>query len=169
MRQRFTRRADGRFELGLAAAERELLRSLPQQVQQLLADRAPAANRVFPVAYPDDPAAEAEYRQLMGPELLQSHRESLAVVTSTADADSIDGSELHCWMDGLEVLRLVLGTQLDVQEGMDLPTGPVDGPDADSPDAMRLAVYHYLTALQGEAVDALTSLLPDLGDPPEPG
>ena len=49
----------------------------------------------------------------------------------------------------LESLRLVLGTQLDVTEESYGPFDPAD------PDAPRLALYHWLSWLQEEVVQAL--------------
>jgi hypothetical protein len=46
--------------------------------------------------------------------------------------------------------RLVLGTRLDVTEETDF--GAVD---AEDPEAQELAVYAYLTWLQGELVEAV--------------
>ena len=81
MLHRFLPTDDGRFRLGLEPAERDLLRTLPQQVAQLLPDRAdPDVARVFPTAYVEDKAAEAEYRSLMGPELLRAHQQALDTV-----------------------------------------------------------------------------------------
>jgi hypothetical protein len=156
-RRRFTRDRQGRYHPHLQLAERELLESLPRQAQQLLVEDDPAAFRLFPPAYADDPAAEAEYSALMAESLRTRHQEVLDTLASTVGADSIDEEQLQQWMAAVEVLRLVLGTQLDVQEDMrDI--------DPEDPDAPRYAVYAYLSMLQDEIVDALASTLPDAGN-----
>ena len=165
MPYRFLPTDDGRFRLGLESAERDLLRTLPQQVAQLLQDPTdPDVARVFPTAYVEDEAAEAEYRSLMGPELLQAHQQALDTMVATVGGDMIDEEQLHRWLGGLEVLRLVLGTQLQITEETELPE-----PDLADPRSMHLALYGYLTALQDEAVRALSGLLPEVSDDDDGG
>ena len=116
-RHRFRRDRQGRFRLGLEDPERNLLSMLPRQVQELLEQDDPSTARVFPVAYTDDARAEADYREMMGTQLLHQHQRSLDTLAATAGAATIDESEIHEWLDAVEVLRLVLGTQLDVSRG----------------------------------------------------
>jgi hypothetical protein len=158
-RSRFKRDRQGRFRVGLEGPEQQLLAMLPRQVQELLETDDPSTTRVFPVAYPDDAGAEADYREMMGSQLLQLHQRSLDTLSATAAAVTIEESEIHEWLDALEVLRLVLGTQLDVSE--DAPM--VEDSD---PRAAQFTVYHYLSMLQGEIVDALAAALPDAGTAP---
>jgi hypothetical protein len=96
---------------------------------------------------------------MLGGQLLQQHQRSLDTMAATAAAVTIDESEIHEWLDALEVLRLVLGTQLDVSE---------DAPmvEESDPRAAQFTVYHYLSMLQGEIVDALAAALPDAGTAP---
>lgn len=142
--------------MGLEGPEQQLLSMLPRQVQELLEQDDPSTARVFPVAYTDDARAEADYREMMGSQLLQQHQRSLDTLAATAGAPSIDESEIHEWLDALEVLRLVLGTQLDVSEDGNLL-------DSADPRSAQFTVYHYLSMLQGEIVDALAAALPDEG------
>jgi hypothetical protein len=155
-RHRFSRDRHGRFRTGLGAAERELLKVLPSQAQSLLESHDESTRRVFPVAYPGDERAEDDYRQMMGTHLLDRHRQSLETLASSVDAPTVDEEELHQWLDALEVLRLVLGTQLDVGED------PLTF-DENDPLAPQYAVYGYLSALQGEIIDSLSESLPDEG------
>ena len=156
-RRRFVRDHDGRIRPGLDRAGRELLRSLPRQAQTLLEHDDPSAARLFPVAYPGNETAESEYREMMGSQLLQRHQHALDTLASTVDAPSIDEDELRLWMGALEVLRLVLGTQLDVSEDM-TEVDPFD------PEAQQFAVYQYLSILQSEIVDTLAEALPPVED-----
>jgi len=152
------RRRDGmRYTLKLSVQERGLLRMLPKEAQGLLEEPDnPTMRRVFPVAYPQDPEADSNYRDLVGSELVRKHRDELEVLSSTADAPDLDVVQLGQWLGAIEVLRLMLGTSLDVGEDpQDLPT--------DDPRSSQLAVYRYLSWLQGEVVDALASSVPDVG------
>jgi hypothetical protein len=155
-RRRFRRDRQGRFRVGLEGPEQHLLSILPRQVQELLEQDDPSTARVFPVAYPEDARAEADYREMMGAQLLNQHQRSLDTLAATAGADTIDDGEIHEWLDALEVLRLVLGTQLDVSE---------DGTTVEESDprAVQFTVYHYLSMLQGEIVDTLADALPQAG------
>ncbi len=125
-RRRFARDRQGRIRPGLEAPERELLRMLPQQARELVDHDDPTAQRLFPVAYPDDAAAQSDYREMMGTQLLEHHQHALDTLVSTIDAATIDLDELHGWLGAVEVLRLLLGTQLDVSEDMvdTDPSGP---------------------------------------------
>ncbi len=155
-RGRFRRDRQGRFKVGLEGPEQQLLAMLPGQVLELLEQEDASTARVFPVAYTDDARAEADYREMMGGQLLQQHQRALDTLASTAAAASIDESEIHQWLDAVEVLRLVLGTQLDVSEGaLDV--------DVDDPRIDQFTIYHYLSMLQEEIVGALAAALPDEG------
>jgi len=155
-RRRFTRDRHGRIRPGLELPERELLRLLPDQARDLVDPGETSAQRLFPVAYPDDEAAQADYHEMMGSQLLEHHHDALDVLAGTIDEATIDEDDLRGWLGAVEVLRLVLGTQLDVSED------PVDiGPD--DPRADQFTVYQYLSMLQGEIVDALAAGLPRAG------
>jgi hypothetical protein len=148
---------NGAFRVQLRRIERDLLRRLPGQALAMMEDRHPATSRLFPVAYVDDPVAEAEYQQTVGASLLDGRRRSLDALAATADAQVLDVEQLHQWIDGLETLRLVLGTLLDVTEDAVAP------PPGDTR-AELFAVYQYLSALQDEAVTAATTALPEVAD-----
>ena len=55
----------------------------------------------------------------MGGELARKHHDELEVLSSTADAAEIDSTELGQWLGAIEVLRLMLGTSLDVSEELE--------------------------------------------------
>jgi hypothetical protein len=156
VKRRFTRDRQGRFRTGLGAGERQLLKALPSQVQALLEERDPSTQRVFPVAYPADEEAEGEYKAMMGGHLLNRHQHALDILSATIDSPSVGDDEIREWLDALEVLRLVLGTQLDVGEE------PVELNESD-PKAPQLAVYSYLSMLQGEIIESLSAELPEEG------
>ncbi len=149
-----SREPDGSFRVRLGAEERLLLATLPQQAAPLLASDDPSVRRLSPPAYPDDDTADTEYRLLVGSELLDGRRAALRVLERTADAETLTPEDLDGWLGALETLRLVLGTQLDVTEATGLE--PLDD---DDPDAPRLALYHWLSWLQDDVVQALSDAL----------
>ena len=152
--RRIERDRKGGYRLRLPAEERELLRSLPAQLREVLETDDPSLRRLFPPAYADDPDAEDEFRRLMRDELLEGKLAALGIVEETAGADHLTGEQLEGWLGALESLRLYLGTQLDVtEETYDLLLHP------DDPSAPALALYGYLSWLQEQAVEALSASL----------
>jgi hypothetical protein len=137
------------YEVPLGAHNREVLRSLSEQLRSALASAPEDASlrRLFPPAYVSDLEAEAEYRRLMGPDLDERRAEALGTLASTADATELSQEQLEAWLRALNDIRLWLGTLLDVSEDED------DG--TDEPDPPHL-LYYWLTGLQGWAVDALS-------------
>ena len=148
------RTRDGGFALHLSGDERELLRSLPGELRELLGTRDSSLRRLTPPAYPDDPRQEAEYRELVGEDLAEQRARSLEVMESTIDAKRLDEEQLTAWLGALNDLRLVLGTKLDVTEEM-YEEG-LSERDRRSP---AFAVYLYLGWLEEQVVAALAESL----------
>jgi hypothetical protein len=143
LRRPVKRTRSGRYQLHLSGVERDLLRSLPGQLNELLGTDDPSLRRLFPPAYTDDPIAESEYRGLVGDDLVASRRAALELMAATVDAGELDEAQLTGWLSALNDIRLVLGTQLDVQED--------DGGRRGS----EYEVYRYLTYLEEMVVEAL--------------
>ena len=161
MRRRGIRaRRDGTYRVELPDAERDVLAALPEQLREALDADEPTLYRLFPPAHAEDDATNEDYARLVGPTLVAEKLQALAELERTARATRLDEEELGAWLGAIESLRLVLGTQLDVTEES---YGPLDPSD---PDAPRLALYHWLSWLQEEIVQALAATLPD---PPESG
>jgi hypothetical protein len=152
--RRIQRDRKGGYRLRLPAEERELLRSLPSQLREVLKTDDPSLRRLFPPAYADDDDANDEFRRLMRQELLDGKLQALRIVEETAGEEHLSGEQLEAWLGALESLRLFLGTQLDVQE--EIYERAID---PDDPDAPALALYGYLSWLQEQAVEALSSSL----------
>jgi len=150
-------RRDGTFRVRLPSDERDVLAALPGQLREALDADEPTLYRLFPPAHADDDAANAEYTSLVGASLLDGKLRALEHLERTAHADTLTEDDLGAWLGGLESLRLALGTQLDVREES---YGPLDTTD---PDAPRLALYHWLSWLQEEVVQALATMLPPDG------
>lgn len=152
----FRRRGD-RVEVRLPPEERELLRSLPGNVREALAeldpDHAeddPAAARLFPSAYKDHPENDKEFRRLMHQELASGRLAAFDAFEATVDAESLDQAQAEAWLRAVNDTRLLLGVRLEVTE--DDASRRVEVGD---PRAAALAVYHFLTWLQEELVEAL--------------
>ncbi len=156
-RRRWVRRVGpGRYAVRLSDQERELFASLVDQLRALLTDSTddPHVRRLFPTAYHDDAERDREYQQLARDDLLTRRLAALDVIAGTLDAGELDEAQLSAWMGGVNDLRLVLGTVLDVSED-GTPPGPND------PEAPTFAVYGYLTEVLDSIVEALTDGLGD--------
>jgi Domain of unknown function (DUF2017) len=156
-RPRVSRAGDGTYRLRLNADERAVLGTLVAQLRELLTDgQDPALRRLFPPAYADDPARDAEWRALVGDDLLARRLRAVDLVESTLAEKRLTEEQLTAWMGAVNDVRLVLGTKLDVDEDMD----EIDPTD---PDAPVLAAYTWLGWLLSEVVDVLAAGLPAKG------
>ena len=152
-RGRVRRTRKGMYRLDVPDNEREILRRLLPQLRTVLADEEPAderARRLFPPAYTDDEAADAEYQRLMREDLVASHLAALDLVEASLDANELTEGQLVAWMSAVNSVRLVLGTLLDVDEELDIGRLPNATPDIES-----YALYAYLSNLLGDMVEAL--------------
>lgn len=153
-RRPFRRRRDGRFDINLDPDERELVRSLLDQLRDLLLADDPNLRRLFPVAHADDPEEEATYQELVHGQLIESRFAAIEVVEASLDADEIDEAGLTGWMQSINALRLVLGTLLDVgEEPMALAP--------DDPRAEPYLLYESLGQLLHYIVWSLSEALPE--------
>jgi len=147
---RIRRRRRGGFELRLPKGERDLLRSLPDQLRQLLDTEDPSTKRLYPPAYDEDPELDAEYRSLTRDDLTAGRLESLRILEETVDAERLDEEQMDAWLHALNDLRLVLGTKLDVSEDPVRDEELLSGNEAE-----LFAVYSYLGWLVEQTVRAL--------------
>ena len=146
------RTRSGEYRLRLNEAERALLRVLNAELRILLDEPSdPDLRRLFPPAH-DDREREAEYRELVGDQLVDGRARALATVERALDGDTLTADEADAWLRVLNDLRLVLGTRLDVTEETML--GELDPND---PNAQQYAVYAYLSWLQEQLVAALSA------------
>ena len=149
----FERGEGGAVELRLSGDERSLLAGLVAELRALLdgAPGDPSLRRLFPPAY-DEKDDERAYRELMGGELLDGRRAALDVVAKTVDHERLSAEEADSWLRALNDLRLVLGTRLDVKEDRF-----AEELRRDDPRAPALAVYGYLSWMQEQLIEALSS------------
>jgi len=154
-RRRFSQSSEGDFVVRIADEERDLLEHLLPQLRELLmatspvGDIDPAAKRLFPTAYNEDPENDVTYQELMRDQLLAARLDALDVLEATTRVERLDEDQLDSWMNCINQMRLVLGTRLDVSEE-DEPTDM----DPEDPNTAAMATYHYLGHLLGEILDA---------------
>ena len=159
--KRFRSGPNDTLVVSLAEEELGLLRSLPEQLRDVLegAEDDPARVRLFPRAYLDPTAEseEAEWQELVHPELLRERLDALELITGTLGRATAQGDwweialtpdEVQAWLGVLNDTRLVLGSRLGVTEDDDRI-------HADPTQAGAIHVYDWLTALQSDLVDQL--------------
>jgi hypothetical protein len=126
------------------------------------APQDPVLARLLPDAYRDDDAAAGEFRRLMDGDLRAQKCAALQrVLDDLADGGTRKGNELRFelddeaaqqWLYATNDVRLVLGTLLGVTEDMEQERSSLE---PDSPRAVQLALYDWLTWLQNAIVEAV--------------
>lgn len=144
---RLVRRSRHGVELHLSSDERRLVSTLIGEMRDLLGTDDPSLRRLFPTAYHEDPDRDAEYQILARNELLDRRLHALDAIEASLDAKSLTPDQVSAWMQGVNQIRLVLGTRLEMTEDD-------DEFDPDAPDAPARAVYAYLGFLLDQFVDA---------------
>lgn len=144
---------DGRFGVILPESGRLMVGRMVEDLRDLLLAGDPSLQRLYPTAYPDDAARNAEYASFAHDQLLMARLEALDLVERTVDTKVLTAAELTAWMQVLNQARLVLGTRLDIAEDDERYEDP------DHPDAIPLFIYHQLGLFVGDMVDALHTQL----------
>jgi hypothetical protein len=145
----------------LDTAEAGVLGLLLDQLEQLLAADAddlrgdPVLERLLPAGHRGDPELAAEYREMTESALRSGKADDLATVRATLPPDGgevrLDADQAAAWLRTSNDLRLALGTRLEITED----TEPPD--DVAGEQGQQLAVYYWLTGVQGSLVDALAA------------
>ncbi|SET35565.1 DUF2017 family protein [Geodermatophilus poikilotrophus] len=145
----------------LEPAEARILALLLDQLEQLLTADAedvagdPVLDRLLPAGHRSDPEVAADYRELTESSLRAGKADDLATVRAGLPLDGgsvrLDAEEASAWLRTSNDLRLALGTRLDIREDTEPPE------DLASEEGQQLAVYYWLTGLQGSLVDALAA------------
>ena len=149
----------GNYVARFDAAESGVLGLLLDQLEQLLADPDvagdPVLARLLPDGHRGDPQLAADYRELTESALRSGKADDLATVRATLPPDGgdvrLDPDQAAAWLRSTNDLRLALGTRLEITED----TEPPD--DVTGEEAQQLAVYYWLTSVQGSLVDALAA------------
>ena len=145
----------------LEPAEAGVVGLLLDQLEQLLEadpdDVAgdPVIARLLPEGHRGDPELAADYRELTEASLRSGKADDLAIVRATLPEGGgelrLDADQAAAWLRSTNDLRLALGTRLDITEDTEPPDEIV------GEEEQQLAVYYWLTALQGSLVDALVA------------
>jgi hypothetical protein len=149
----------GELVARLDPAEAGIVGLLLDQLEQLLdADDLvsdPVLARLLPDGHRNDPELAADYRELTESSLREGKTGDLALVRASLPTGGgevrLDRDQAAAWLRSTNDLRLALGTRLDITEDTEPPDDPADER------YQQLAVYYWLTALQGSLVDAMAA------------
>ena len=145
---------NGEYRLELTPDERRVVGDLIDSVRRLIRAGDDDVQRLFPDAYRGDAAASDEYHRLVREDLVRGRLDAIDTVTATLEAERLDAEQLEAWCGALNDVRLVLGERLGVTDEL-----YERGIDPRDPRAPHLALYGWLTWLQGEIVEVLASQL----------
>jgi hypothetical protein len=156
----FRRRGD-ELVARLVDAEASIVGLLLDQLEQLLAADPddsggdPVVERLLPPGHASDPEIAADYRELTEAALRSGKADDLAIVRATLPPEGgevrLDDDQARAWLRTTNDLRLALGTRLGVTADTEPPEDPTEE------EGSQLAVYYWLTAVQGSLVDALVA------------
>ena len=145
----------------LVDAEASIVGLLLDQLEQLLAADPedsggdPVVERLLPPGHASDPELAADYRDLTEAALRSGKADDLAIVRATLPPEGgevrLDDDQARAWLRTTNDLRLALGTRLGVTADTEPPEDPTEE------EGSQLAVYYWLTAVQGSLVDALVA------------
>jgi hypothetical protein len=141
----------------LSPSELELMRTLLSQYEELVQVDSddPALERLFPVAYRDDPDAAAEFRRYTRSGLVDTKTAKAGTVAAALLGGSGDDGgtieltddEAERWLPVLTDLRLIVAERLGIRADDDpVPNDPLGD------------VYDWLGQLQAYLIDAIDEL-----------
>lgn len=142
----FRRTPEG-IRVELEQWEADVLRSVPGLLSSVGDPEVdPAAARLLPSPYPEDPEEAAEYRRLMDEEITQSRRADRSAFELTVEHETVTLSEgeAGAWLRVIGEARLVVAARAGIRD---------DGWESETEPAA--ALLHYLGALQHALVEAL--------------
>ncbi len=153
------RRKGEEYVARLDPAEAGIVGLLLDQLELLLTDEDveddAVVARLLPEGHRGDPRLAAEYRDLTRASLVAGKADDLATVRATLPAEGgalrLDAEQAAAWLRTTNDLRLALGTRLDISADTEPPAELASEAD------QQLAVYYWLTAVQGSLVDSLAA------------
>jgi hypothetical protein len=145
----------------LVDAEAGIVGLLLDQLEQLLdadpddSGGDPVMERLLPAGHTGDPEIAADFRGMTEAGLRSGKADDLAIVRATLPPEGgevrLDDDQARAWLRTTNDLRLALGTRLGVTADTEPPEDTADE------EGSQLAVYYWLTAVQGSLVDALVA------------
>ena len=144
---------NGTFKVETPDWQIQIFRGLAKELKTVLSGgNSPLTTRLFPVAYQSDEAANEEYIKLTHEDLLQSHLTSLKLIEDISTDKEASEDTLIKIMQGINILRLVVGTRLKIDD-----EEPENSPQAnkDHPDHNLWLIFHLLGEILSIIVNSI--------------
>ena len=144
---------NGAFKVETPDWQIQIFRGLAKELKTVLSGgNSSLTTRLFPVAYQSDEAANEEYIKLTHEDLLQSHLTSLKLIEDIATDEEASEDTLIKIMQGINILRLVVGTRLKIDD-----EEPENSPQAnkDHPDHNLWLIFHLLGEILSIIVNSI--------------
>lgn len=143
----------GDVDVRLDETLRALLHQASEELREvLLVEDDEQTKRLYPTAYPDDEKLEEGYQAIVHDQLLMARLDGIDLLQRTIHETTISAEDADSWMNTVNQIRLVLGTQLDVGENeIDI--------NEDDPLAPNHVVYQVLSHVLEELTHARISML----------
>jgi hypothetical protein len=149
----FRRDGEG-FVVELPTEAREVLAAVAAELRGVLTGETaaddPAVARLFPTAYPDDPARNLGFEHVAGEGLQLDRLASIDTLEATSRSRWLTEEQLLAWMRAVNDARLVLGVRLDVTEASSF-----EDHAGDPATAHAFSTYAYLSGILEAIVEAL--------------
>ena len=144
---------NGAFKVETPDWQIQILRGLAQELTTVISDgNSSLTTRLFPVAYQSDKAANEEYKQLTHEELLQSHLAALELIEEISTNKEVSEHTLIKLMQGINILRLVLGTRLKIDDENSESSSEIS---ESHPDHNLWLIFHLLGEILSIIVDSI--------------
>ena len=141
----------GLLSINFDETEKGVLNELTQDLLVKLGNEDPQAlvPRLFPEAIMNEPHLDSEYRAMTAHQLENSHRKAVEALKLLTSEKEISLDDLILVIKGLNIIRLVLGEELDIDD--DSQSQP-----SDDSNLYRLwIIFQYLGQLIFQCVDEL--------------
>ena len=141
----------GSLSINFIETEKKLLSELTHDLLIKLGNENPQAlmPRLFPEAILNEPDLDSEYRAMTVNQLENSHRKALEALKLLTSEKEISLDDLILVIKGLNIIRLKLGEELDIDDDSQSP------PANDSNHYRLWIVFQYLGQLLFQCVEEL--------------
>lgn len=144
-------RRDDEIRIALSTRERAVLRMVPDLLDDIGSpDSDPAAARLHPSAYPEDPGADTDFRDMVDIDLARARARDRRRFATTLESGSMSRDEAEMWLRVVGDARLALAARMGI-ESEEWET------DRSLVESSAGAMLHYLGYIQDALLQVLTT------------
>ena len=142
---------NGLISIEISNIEKELMTELTDSLLFSLESNDPSSliPRLFPTAILDEPEMEQEYKEITESELRSAHRKSLQTLDMITSGNKISVDEFVLVIKGLNLIRLKLGEELNINDELQSPPNSVEN------EYQTWIIFQHLGQMLFECVSAL--------------